>query len=259
MTPIHPNSDQSNNGMMHFISGKEGTPASSLNDNRNITLLGISSLIISILFGCCIALLMNAYIDNGMVSFGIFILISFLLLLINKMLFQFQSQPKGKLAVTLIYIIFYLVLSYVAIVHLMTFYYLQSEINAIKKSESTISMFSAMIHVISNLEFDQKKSLQQFQFICFGISALFSQMPLFINYLILQNRTSSHPEFQLENMKLEIQHKIQKKQQEYIALFETVSQDNGLLQEETSDDDRKESAQRLLQEIEHLKQSLNYL
>ncbi|MET3537670.1 hypothetical protein [Chryseobacterium limigenitum] len=202
---------------------------------------------------------MNNYLDNGMVSFGIFLLISFLLILVNKMLFQFQSQHQGKLVVILTYIIFYLVLSYVAVVQLMTFYYLQPEINTINNSESSISMFSAMIQVIGHLELEQKKSLQQFQSICFIIPFVLSQTLLLINYMILRNRTMSHPEFQLEQIRLEIQQAIQKKQKEYVQLFQNPTSTDELFEEGNSEEQRSETAQRLLQEIASLKSGLQYL
>jgi hypothetical protein len=250
--------------IVSFIVGQEHK-STSKRENRNYLTLALLSIVTALFHSLAIAFLIELHIDQLIISLVIFLFCFVLIVLFNRIYFVFKkSNAKGSMLMVAIYLLFYLVLSFMVSPQIFKYYYLQEEIMQTKAGESALKLFSALIRVEQKLTINEKKSLNDFTLLIEGLSLLFSMLGAIVHHFInlnSKNEAEMQSEQLLKNLEIEL---LQKKEQ-YANLFSgdgikiKPNNDNPFAEEDTTTESIEEQRDKLLHEIFHIQNAINLL
>jgi hypothetical protein len=241
-----------------FITGKENSSFISSKQQRHLVMLATASVLVSLLFATSASVWVYLHSNNSFLLVGTWVFSFIIYTMLNRAYFLFSSgtHQKGKLKFILVYIILYSISAYLIVCDVFCFYLLEEKMVLLQNIDSPLERFSAMQTVTEVLQPNQQKAYRQYQFSILAIVFIISLIPLLIQSLLIQQDAFNSPEMKSDELRQQIVAELEAKKREYTQLFNAVESDGVFQEDFLSGEDRKKKAEELLNQINHLKHSL---
>ena len=240
-----------------FLTAKENSSFINTKQQRHLVMLATASVLVSLLFATSASVWVYLHSNNSFLAVCTWSFSFIIYTMLNRAYFLFSgTHQKGKFKFVLVYIILYSISAYLIVCDVFCFYLLEEKMVLLHNIDSPLERFSAMQTVTEALAPNEQKAYRQYQFSILAIVFIISLIPLLIQSLLIQQDAFNSPEMKSDELRQQIVAQLESKKLEYTQLFNAVESDGVFQEDFLSREDRKKKAEELLNQINHLKHSL---
>jgi hypothetical protein len=246
--------------LWYFLAGRERNDSLRFTqkDHRAIITTGVISLLACITNAILLGLTVDKYIEYQSVSILVSSIVLIFLLLFNRTSFIYsEAKSKAKALTIGLFFLIYVFLTFFE-TRLFLYYYLDKEIHAIGKSDTSLELSESLIIVLQSLNTNQSRSVQSLRFITGFLFFLWSILPI-INHLLYNKNQDSKLDSQTQQLLQHLQMRLLEKKMEYANLNSLLPDPNNPFMEESTTEDLENKRQEILAEITHLQRSIELL
>lgn len=246
--------------LWYFLAGRERNDSLrfTLKDHRAILTTGVISLLACITNSILLTLTIDKYIDYQAVSILVGCIVLFFLLFFNRTVFIYSEAKSKSKAVTIgLFILIYLLITFFE-TRLFLYYYLDKEIHAIGKSDTSLELSESLIIVLQSLNTNQSRSVQSLRFLIGSLIFLWSMLSV-VNHLLYNRNQDCKLDSQTQQLLQHLQGRLLEKKLEYSNLVALPNDPNNPFIDNNSLEDLENKRQEILGEIIHLQRSIELL
>lgn len=240
-----------------FITGYENISFGGMAQERKIVALAWISILITIQNALSLALYIKLHVENSMLSVVVFLFGILLFLMVNKMYFISSSKAGSGFKEVLLYMGFYIAMSYLITSSVLCFFLLETEILEITSSKSTLNKHAGMAKLVEHLSPEQERSYNEFKYTTFFISVIIASLPAITQKLLINHKELFSIENRNNDLRTSLYIKLQQKKSEYAKIYEQPIEGDLFGGSVSSDEEDIQNKKDLLMtEIKHLEDAI---